>query len=351
VTHNTAAAGGGIANSGRPSSILILSSHIDKNMACDTFSNGVCIGYGKGGGIWEDGENLTIDGSTVNGNVAGAPAYDNGDGGGIYAENDAFQIRNSFVYNNVAGEYGGGMYVNEHADIVNTEIVGNLAGEGGGGIDLEYLLTLKHSQLKNNTAGGTFACTINGLSTTCQQQVKTSTGTCASLYPSATNCTENDGSGGGLYSNYEYPELISSNITGNLAVSISGDATNCGGGNGGGIWTKWTLTMLKTTRVMNNTADCGGGIYNGSSQSGTYLFQLADSLITGNKALEDGGGLWTHGIGTGMLYGMTITGNTAGRQTGGVWSDGIGSVIFGVGNNVTKNTSKGACKNVLWPCS
>jgi hypothetical protein len=48
---------------------------------------------------------------------------------------------------------------------------------------------------------------------------------------------------------------------------------------------------------------------------------------------------------------MKIVGNHAGRQTGGVWDDQVGSVLFGVGNTITTNTSPNSCKNVTWPCS
>jgi hypothetical protein len=359
VTHNIGHYGGGIANeSYNHSSVLILKSHIDGNTACSGFSNKVCISYGRGGGIYDDGENLTVESSTVNDNTAGNPAYQTGAGGGVYNREDAFQIRNSFVKRNVAGDEGGGMYINSHADIVNTEIENNVAGAGGGGLEIDYLMTMKHSQVKDNTAGGTFACTINGGTTTCQQQIKKVTGKCVSLYPSATQCSSVDGYGGGIYSDYEYPQIMSSNIDGNLAVSLSGD-TNCSGGQGGGIWTSWSLSTLKVTRIRDNIAQCGGGIYNNwdansedpnDQTSGTHTFQLANSIISGNTALEDGGAIWTKGPGSGTLHGMTITKNHAGHQTGGVWDDQVGSVILGRGNKISKNTSPSSCKNVTWPC-
>ena len=110
--------------------------------------------------------------------------------------------------------------------------------------------------------------------------------------------------------------------------------------------------MLAGTKVTNNSADCGGGLYNyyGGTSSSLYTFDLANSTFTGNSALEDGGAIWTSGAGSGTLYGMTISKNKAGRQTGGVWDDGLGSVLVGSGNKLTKNTSTGSCKNITWPC-
>ena len=208
VTKNTAYFGGGIANENfHHTSVFILSSHIDKNTACDSFSNGVCVGDGGGGGIYDDGESLTIDSSTVNDNVAGSPAYFNNSdesyGGGIYIDNDAFQLRHSMVNGNVAGQYGGGIYTDESGDLVDSAISHNIAGSEGGGLYIDYLLTLKNTTIASNTAGGTFECTI-GTKTTCKRTTKVTTGTCATLYPSA-QCVNYDGYGGGLYSDYEYP--------------------------------------------------------------------------------------------------------------------------------------------------
>jgi len=350
VTHNVAYGGGGVYNADRPSTVYVSWSHIDANTACSDFSNGVCIDYGFGGGLTNYGEQVTFDHSTVNGNAAGATAYDTGDGGGIYQDNDNMQLFHTTVSGNVAGYEGGGLYDGENVDFVYSTVSHNSAGEYGGGMYLDYLASFKNSTFSSNTAGGAFACTIGVSKTTCTHTIKTTTGTCLTLYPSATHCTDSNGFGGGIYSDYEYPEFISSTVTKNLAVSIKGDATNCGGGQGGGVWSSWTLSALSGTKFTMNTADCGGGIYNNNDGSGPYTFNLSSSTISGNTALEDGGGIWTSGSGTGTLYGMTITGNKAGRQTGGVWDDQLGSVLLGVGNKITKNTSKGSCKNVTFPC-
>jgi CSLREA domain-containing protein len=351
VTHNISFQGGGIDNeNGNGSTVLITQSHIDRNTACDAFSSGFCIGTGRGGGLANNGEQVTFDRSTVNGNVAGSPAYKTGDGGGIYQDSDNMQLNHTTVSGNVAGDEGGGIYDDENVDFLSSTVSHNMAGVYGGGMYLDYLASVTNTTFSSNTAGGTFECTI-GSKTTCNHTVKTITGTCLSLYPSATACTQQDGYGGGIYSDSEYPEFVSSTVTKNLAVSIAGDAKNCGGGLGGGIYTWWTLTMLSGTKVTDNTADCGGGFYNNydtPNQNGT--FALSNSTISGNGALEDGGGIWTGGSGSGTLYGMTITKNHAGRQTGGVWDNQLGSVLLGSGNTITKNTSKGACKNLMFPC-
>jgi hypothetical protein len=361
VTHNKAYYGGGIGynNEGGNSdedAILLMSSHIDNNIACQTFSRGFCIGYGRGGGIWDDGETFTIDRSTVNGNVAGSRAYDTGDGGGIYTDDDAMQVNHTVVSFNVAGEEGGGFYDDNHLDLVNSTVSHNAAGFEGGGGAVEYLFTSKNSTISGNTAGGTFECTIGGSSTTCKSTTNVTSGTCTSLYPTATKCSYNDGQGGGLFSDYEYPQFVGTTVTKNLAVSHTDSSSDCNstdsghGGQGGGVWTAWAMTAIQGSKFTANTAACGGGIFNGPGGDPAYTVNLANSTISGNKALRDGGGLWTVGPGSAILYGMHITLNHANRHSGGVWDDQFGSVLLGVGNTITKNTSAGSCKNIALPC-
>lgn len=352
VMHNVAGQGGGIDNeNAQHSTVLITSSHIDNNTACDTFANRVCIGAGNGGGIYNGGEQLTLDQSTVSGNTAGSPADDEGDGGGIYQGSDNLQLDHTTVSGNVAGHQGGGVYDGGQADFVSSSVSHNSAGAGGGGVYVSAHAAFSGTTLASNTAGGTFECTIRVTKTACKHSVKATTRTCAALYRSATQCTSNDGDGGGILNAEQYPELIRTTVSNNLAASISGDAKDCGGGQGGGIWASWPLSVIDGSKVTGNTADCGGGLYNVSGGTGGVSFDLANSTMSGNRALEDGGAVWTTGTDTGVLYGMTITKNHAGRQTGGVWDDQLGAVLLGAGDTIAKNTSRGACKNVTLPCS
>ena len=359
VTENNAYKGGGIYNDDSQSQgasvVLIMWSHIDGNVACDDLSNGVCVGGGEGGGLANEGEMVTLDHSTVNGNVAGSRAYTDGYGGAIYQDEDALELNHTVVSGNVAGDEGGGIYDDNSVDLVNSTVSHNSAGYEGGGIGVDYLFTAKNSTISNNTVGGTFECTI-GSKTTCKGTTKTTSGTCTSLYPTATKCSSWDGYGGGVFSDYEFPQFIATTVTKNLAVSIAGDSTDCvstsdyHGGQGGGVWTGWAMTAIEGSKFTDNTAACGGGIYNVTWNGYAYSVALADSTISGNTALRDGGGLWTWGPGSATLYGMTITKNHAGRQSGGVWDDQLGSVLLGTGDKLTKNTSKGSCKNLTLPC-
>ena len=350
VTRNVAGGGGGIANDDTAHSLILATqSHIDGNTACFSFTHGVCTDYGFGGGLANQGVQVTLDNSTVNANVAGSPAYQNGDGGGIYENSGNMQLNHTLVSRNVAGYRGGGLYDYGTIDFVDSTVSSNLASTEGGGVYLYGLASFDHTTVSSNTAGGTFACTI-GATASCAHAAATTTRDCATLYPSATTCTASPGLGGGVMGDgTTSPEFVSSTVSRNVAASIAGTAPGCLGGLGGGVYSGWTLTAVAGTRFANNHADCGGGIYNLFGQS--YPFALVNSTISGNTALEDGGGIWTMGVGTGTLYGMKIVGNHAGHQTGGVWDDGVKSVLFGAGNSIKANTSPGTCMNVTWPCS
>src|SRR5262249_26564183 len=148
--------------------------------------------------------------------------------GGIYQDNDNMQLNHTTVNGNVAGYEGGGIDIEENADFVDSTVSHNVAGTQGGGLYLDWMAEFKNTTFSSNTAGGTAECTINGATTSCKHTIKTTTGTCATLYPTATSCYDEDGFGGGIFSDYEYPELVSSTVTMNLAASIKGDASNCG---------------------------------------------------------------------------------------------------------------------------
>lgn len=352
VTSNTAFGGGGIANDDMTHSMVFaLQSHIDKNVACSTFSHGVCVDYGFGGGIANQGGHVTLEYTTVNGNVAGSPAYGSGNGGGIYQNAANMQLDHTTVNGNVAAYQGGGVYDSASVDFVSSTVSGNAAIQGGG-VYVSNLASFHHTTVSSNTAGGTFACTI-GLKASCAHTISATTGGCATLYPSATACTESRGVGGGVMGDFfSSLEFVSSTVSKNLAASIAGSAPGCHGGWGGGVFSGWTMTALAGTAITKNVADCGGGIYNAydSGYGSTYPLGLANSTIGGNAALEDGGGIWTGGSASASLYGMKITANHAAGQTGGVWDDELDSLLLGVGNTITTNTGTGACKNVTWPC-
>ena len=126
-----------------------------------------------------------------------------------------------------------------------------------------------------------------------------------------------EGSGGGLYANTPDYKVTDCTFTGNKAVNgggiyiadVSNDTTTAGatftdcafsgntaGSNGGAIWksTKSTVDLTNCTvgaatgSTVGNTATNGGGIF----LNGGTLNLKADTMIAGNTATGDGGGIY-----------------------------------------------------------
>jgi hypothetical protein len=345
ITYNTAFSGGGLrSDATQATSLTGTDTHVDHNVACSGFTNGVCTADGFGGGIYNNGEALQLFGGTISDNTAGSPAFRDGTGGGVYNNQDNVQIANTNIIGNVAGHEGGGVYNDESVAITGGTLSDNVAGVYGGALYEDYVDHLTNVVISDNSAGGTFECTTSGIHTTCKSAVGATVGNCAALYLGATKCTSSNGQGGGIFSDYEYPELTNTRVTGNTAVSVTPHST-CGGGLGGGIYTLWTLGLTAST-VDTNVADCGGGIYN------TYgSAEASHSRIIANHALEQGGGIWTDVLNGLTLNATLVIANKADAQTGGVWDDATGDVTLGSGTIVVGNVSPGSCRNVLWPCT
>jgi hypothetical protein len=129
--------GGGIANLG---SMSILAGAVNRNQA-DGGLNNIIHQQGDGGGIYTTGL-LTLDGSTVSGNLVG-PNNHNSGGGGVYSAGRATLITNSTIAGNELNTHsqglGGGIYYfATSASVRHSTIAANVAlSEGsayGGGM-------------------------------------------------------------------------------------------------------------------------------------------------------------------------------------------------------------------------
>ncbi|MFN6484577.1 MULTISPECIES: DUF4347 domain-containing protein [unclassified Nostoc] len=210
------------------------------------------------------GRDVSIDGLKIaNGN----------DSGILVNNNTLLSLTNSNVSDNTATSNGGGINNKGTLKLTNTNVSGNTATSNGGGISNQGVLSLTKSSIFDNTATS---------------------------------------SGGGIYSEGVL-NLTESSVSGNTTTSI-----------GGGIYTEGDLKLTNST-VSNNTANNGAGIYNGGDDLpfnvGTAT--LTNSSISGNKALDNGGGIYNF---TNLsIINSTITNNTADSNGDGV---GDGGGIF-----------------------
>ncbi len=263
-------------------------------------ANGGGINIGNSSGI-------TIDGSTIDGNIAGNGG--DGNGGGISDYNQGsgtLSITNSMITNNQATTDGGGIVVGKDGNastlsVSGSTISGNTAlatiiGGNGGGIFIgssTNSVSLETTTIDNNTASG--------------------------------NAVGRGGGGIFIDDNFSLSLPFSVNITNNMA-----DATN---GSGGGIFvdTGASLTATGTDILGNSAGRAGGGIEN---NSGTV--QLNGTDLNNNSAGRNGGGLHASGSGNSGFIGGIVSGNTAGEEGGGIWNDSgtVTANIVNITNNV-----------------
>jgi hypothetical protein len=104
----------------------------------------------NGGGIFNDGDSLTLTNSTVSGNRA------SGSGGGIQSEGNSLTLINSTVSGNTSDGSAGILNAGGTMTITNSTVSGNEAVFNGGGIfnsGATSTMTLTNSTVTNNTAG------------------------------------------------------------------------------------------------------------------------------------------------------------------------------------------------------
>ncbi|MGP3691633.1 hypothetical protein ACTVZO_44565 [Streptomyces sp. IBSNAI002] len=137
VHHNTAAFGGGISNEGI-GTMRLTATNVHHNTAA-----------GRGGGVFNlDDAELTLLRSAVHDNTAG------GIGGGFHNDG-SLVLSDTKVYGNSAGSGGGGIYAEDGtATLTGATVVRNTVGQpdgqGGGIFVREGVVTLRQSLVRRN---------------------------------------------------------------------------------------------------------------------------------------------------------------------------------------------------------
>jgi hypothetical protein len=170
VTDNWAPEEGGGIYSGRYSNLSITTgSEIGYNTSGVEVADFYAEDSYGGGGIFFDGDKLTITGSTISYNTANCTGDMEGGGGGIYCGDGEINITNSIISWNTANSpedgdgdsgrgYGGGIYNVSYETITITggEISHNTAAGSGGGIcSWAGLLIINGVTISDNSATGT----------------------------------------------------------------------------------------------------------------------------------------------------------------------------------------------------
>lgn len=253
--------------------------------------------------------NLTLTNVTIRDNQALA-------GAAVFTTSGTLDILNSTLDNNTATQDGGALLITQTTvTIQNSQITNNIltipAGMSGIGGGIAFAIA--NVSISNTTLEGNMAVNGNGGSIGIGNSGSILTLTDAIL-------RNNSATNGGAIANSgdNTVKIEHSTVNGNMA-----------GQNGGGIWnsdTQGTVT-LSGSRLNENTAIDGSAIH---SEGPTTLIgstvengiasgigaivanntvQLVNSIVRGNSAGTDGGGLYTRGNAT--LTNVVLSGNRA----------------------------------------
>jgi len=274
-----------------------------------------------GGGILSDGANLTLLNSEVSGNKADNAA-------GIKIIDGNFTAKNSDIANNEAyGDAGGIGGINAHITIENSSVTGNLGAGifinngtfdinnvnvsdnsddnynllGQGIVVFQSKGTIVNSLIENNkSVRGGAGVYVNG---TCDVNP------CVTISNSKIVGNSSRNEGGGI--------AINSGAT--LKLDSSTLSSNKTSRHGGGIFVDSNSKVeVFNTTISSNQADGSGG---GVAQSGNSEVLLINSTVAANEAEKFGGGFFRFGF-TGTpkleLLHTTVTANTAQEESGGI---------------------------------
>lgn len=274
-------------------------------------------------------------------------------GAGIYfysaSQGDRLELAASVsVADNTATGNGGGIYITAPAGgadfaIRGAGLTGNIAGTGGA----LYLVTacggraeLFQAIVSGNRAAGMTAGSGGGLWI---QNTSPDYGLSVTLQDTILQQNEAAVQGGGL-------SLLAGPVESSLTITDSALSGNTAGTNGGGLLMSsagGAVVTITDSRIEQNIADGRGGGLCFSNTGGriTSRVCMRGTVITGNSAGDEGGGLWlTSGNGTleANLTDCAISDNVADTGSGGgIWQGGVDSALLVDGHTtLIQNSSR-----------
>ncbi|MAT06226.1 MAG: hypothetical protein CL424_14405 [Acidimicrobiaceae bacterium] len=270
----------------------------------------------EGGALWNSADGMmSITRSTVTGNTASGAEADQG-GGGVYNDGGDLSIVGGTLFGNTAdGEAGSGGGVLNNAgtvEITATDIIGNSANRAGGGIEANLGTTnLEFVRLEANTTGAAPG-NGGGLHITGEGDAEISTSTIVDNVAAA--------EGGGLWNGAGTMNVIDSQISRNVASGAAADE------GGGGLFNAGGTLTVEGSSIDENVADgeagSGGGVFNDQGS-----LQVTDTVVSDNTSVRAGGGIEAN-VGSTELSGIQLLRN----RTGGAPGNGGGLHITGAGN-------------------
>ncbi|MBV7327670.1 DUF11 domain-containing protein [Chloroflexi bacterium TSY] len=341
ISNNVATDGGGVyVNSTATTSALVLDggaiinnianrdgggAYIDDATAVYTQTSGTIGGNQAtrdGGGLYINQGQATLLGGDVISNTAL-----NFEGGGIYMETitgTLFISNTQILYNQSRDDDGGGITTNGGMTMINSEVAYNFAFRVGGGIDNDVegqtliIDSFIHDNIAEDEGGGIDSdAPLEIRNTRIMTNETTFVGPdggggihSSDLLTVTKSLIENNrtvGRGGGMY--------LTGGIGETVLISDSQIIGNFAEGDGGGIRSRATLTIIRSTIQSNRSLEDGGGLDEDSSK-----VTMRDSVVQFNFADEDGGGLE---INTDLtIENSTVYSNVASNFGGGIFQIG-----------------------------
>ena len=303
---NTALFQGGALWNASGANMIVDGVSIDSNSLTDEFGPG----NAGGGGVYNNGGNLTVRNSTLAGNDGGK----DGTGGGIFSRGGTLSVTGGSMLSNFSFASGGAVKVVDGKAVLNgANIQRNTSFGDGGGL----------------YASGSSQVSIVG--------------------GEITN-NRGDHSGGGLW-NGAGSTINVQNTTLNSNTAFGTDDASFGGG---GIYNAGTLSLRGATMTGNTVsgrAGSGGAIFNRGGAA-----SLTDSRFMENSALRAGGAIETLGgkiVCQGGLFASNVaTGDVASKLpgAGGALHAAGAAAVFVAGGQMSQNSAGGAggAGGALW---
>ncbi len=209
--------------------------------------------------------------------------------------------------------------------VSNSDFSGNTAGAGGA-IYGDGMMTVTNSTFNSNTAGDGGAIASGGSLTVTN---------CTFTNNTVTSNSATGLGGGAIYSSSNLPAEVVT-ITGS---TFTGNAEVGGSGGGGAVRNRsGSMTITNSTFTSNTGLAGGGAIHN------TDILSISDSTFTGNSASGpnaqqsgqgSGGAISNQGGGQLTIANSVITGNAAVNHGGGVYYQPNGGTPFMTITNTT----------------
>ena len=335
VSNNFAASeGGGLWNQSG-STMRVLDSTVSGNTASgDSADNG-------GGGIFNNGGVTRVRGSVITSNLADGTA---GSGGGIFSTDGLVVVRDSTVSANVANRAGGGIEIVDgqlnfrFSDLGGSAVAdGNVAGPdgsaspgNGGGL---HVSGIAESNFVGSFVGqNTAASEGGGLWNQAGSTLTIRAGTV--IRGNIASGNDADNGGGGIFNNGGDVTVDNAVVDANFASGAAGS--------GGGLFSTDGLVIVTESVISKNEANrAGGGI-----ELIDGVFSMIDSVLSQNVAGQNGfaspgngGGLHVTGTSGSLttIQGSIVNGNVAANEGGGLWNQSGSTLTVADGSVVSNN--------------